>query len=229
MQKKILIAGAGILALALIFVALGSNRRENAENLAKIDTFGYVEANAENGEIADHIIGGDIEGAKNGKKVVIEYADFSCPFCARMVSNMKELLKQRGKDFVVIFRNYVLRDHQNSMAAASAAEAAGLQGYWQPYYETLFVNSAVWVEASVEKRGEIFANLFKAVTKGKGDVEQFKKDIMSERVKKKIAFDEYAADKLKVSGTPYVFVRDRRINLDGIKTLQDFVDLFKNV
>lgn len=69
--------------------------------------------------------------------LVIEYADFECPFCALLGVR----LARRGLRSV--FRHFPVRSsHPRAWAAACAAEAAGLQGRFWEMHDSLFADQA---------------------------------------------------------------------------------------
>jgi protein-disulfide isomerase len=65
--------------------------------------------------------------------VVIEYADFECPFCAALHGRLG------GRRLSVAFRHFPVRSsHPRAWAAACAAEAAALQGRFWAMHDCLF-------------------------------------------------------------------------------------------
>src|SRR3977135_4051852 len=60
-------------------------------------------------------------------RLVVEYADFECPFCALVGARLDERPLRR------VFRHFPVRSsHPRAWAAACAAEAAALQGrFWE--------------------------------------------------------------------------------------------------
>lgn len=224
MKKIIIILISAGLFGGLVFVSLLSKKAEEQKR-EQVDTYSIVEPSEINGEIGDHVIG------KMGKdkKVIIEYADFQCQGCASVSIRMKKLLEKMGDKIVIVYRNYLISYHKNATAAASAAEAAGLQGYWQPYADLLFANQNEWSDLDHTERGEKFVSFFVKASQGKGDIQKFKQDLTSQRVQKKIKFDGWAGDKVGVTGTPSIFYKDKKIDFSKAKSEDEFIDLFKNL
>lgn len=75
------------------------------------------------------------------------------------------------------------------MAAASAANAAALQGYWKPYKDLLFANQSDWFYSTGNELQQQLETYFEKASDGKGDLTKFREDMKSEKVAKKIAFD----------------------------------------
>jgi protein-disulfide isomerase len=67
--------------------------------------------------------------------VVIEYADFECPYCAAQSLRLSNARLRR------VFRHFPVRSsHPRAWAAACAAEAAALQGRFWEMHELLFAD-----------------------------------------------------------------------------------------
>lgn len=213
-----------ILAIVALFIGIVIWRSiDKTNNANNYDVNSAIEANADNGGIADHVKG-DLEKAK---VVIFEYADYQCSACASHNPRVNKLLSEYGDDLAIVYRNYLLSYHQNGTAAASAAEAAGLQGYWEEYADKLFTNQAVWSSASGDERTQIFVDFFNAVTDGKGDEAKFINDLKSEAVKKKISFDNSLADRVNITETPSFYLNGEKIVFEGAKGEEGFLNVFR--
>src|SRR5262249_16978186 len=75
-----------------------------------------------------HILGPDSAPAK-----LEEFGDFECPPCGAFHPMLVQMHKEFGDKLQITFREFPLVPaHQHAIAAASAAEAAGLQGkFWE--------------------------------------------------------------------------------------------------
>ena len=144
----------------------------------------------------------------------------------------------------MVYRSFLLSYHKNGTAAASAAEAAGLQGYWKEYADKLFAEQAEWEYASASERTALFNKYFEEVTEGAGDMDKFNEDLASEAVSKKISFDMGIAKRIDVGGTPAfyidgqlidwgnageVIVNGKTITWDSARSGDDFVKLLKDI
>ncbi len=189
------IAGIGI---AGYFVIDGNNK---ATNYNDYDFFTVIEPSKDNGWIGDHV-----KGDKNAPVLIFEYADYQCPGCGAINPKINKLIEELKGKLAVVYRSFLLSYHQNGTAAASAAEAAGLQGYWKPYADKLFAEQSEWEYASPSERTAYFNKYFEEVTGGKGDMEKFSADIASDNVSKKINFDMGIAKRVNVEATPAFYV-----------------------
>jgi protein-disulfide isomerase len=67
--------------------------------------------------------------------LVIEYADFECPYCAVLSSRLT------ARELRRVFRHFPVRSsHPRAWPAACAAEAAGLQGRFWEMHDLLFAD-----------------------------------------------------------------------------------------
>ncbi len=206
---------AGFLALLCV------NLMSKHQNQIKWDDYNlnsYIGPNEFNGEIGDNV-----KGDKDKAKVfIVEYADFQCPGCASLNNYVNKIPEKFDYKVAVIYRNFVMSYHQNGTAAASAAEAAGLQGYWKEMGNLLFSNQANWQYADVDERTDLFISYFKTASNNKGNIDKFKDDMKSKNVQKKIGFDQDIATRIDVPGTPSLYLNGERLDYSSTKTEDDF-------
>ena len=203
--KGFSIAGTivGILVVTLIGIAAFSviDGNNKATNYNDYDFTSIIAPDPHNGNIGDHV-----KGDPNAPVIIVEYADFQCGYCALMNPRVNKIVEEANGKLAVVYRNYLLSYHQNGTAAASAAEAAGLQGYWKEYTDKLFTNQDEWAYASASERTALFDKYFEEVTDGKGDLEKFNKDLASPDVSQKISFDMGIGKRINISGTPSFYI-----------------------
>ncbi|MBQ2695026.1 thioredoxin domain-containing protein [Candidatus Saccharibacteria bacterium] len=195
------IVGVVVVAFIAVMTVLVIDGNNRATNFSNYDFNSIIEADEHNGEIGDHV-----KGSADAPVLIFEYADFQCPGCSSMNPYVNQAVEEMDGKLAVVYRNYLLSYHPNATAASSAAEAAGMQGYWKPYADMLFAHQDEWEDANSSERAEIFSEYFEKVSDGKGDLEKFKEDIASENVSKKINFDMGIGKRVGVEGTPAFFV-----------------------
>ena len=216
-----------IVAIIIAFVGIVgwriADKKANQIDYSKYDSNAIIEANEDNGGISDHI-----KGSADAPVLIYEYADYQCSGCASANPRINKLIEEYAGKLGVVYRNFLLSYHQNGTAAASAAEAAGLQGYWKGYADKLFANQSVWASASGDTRTDMFVDLFTNVTDGKGDVDKFISDMNSAEVKAKINFDMGLAEDLDIPGTPSFFLNGERIDISNISGEDAFMELMRS-
>lgn len=216
--------------VALIGVSIYQNGRSTID-YDQYDLGAVLDANEESGEIGEMIVGNPDAPVK-----IFEYGDYQCTACAPMNPYVKKLVEEYGGKVAVVFRTYILSYHNNGTAAASAALAAAAQGYWSEYKDLLFTNQNDWYYSDAATRQEQFEQYFEQVSKGKGDLEQFRTDMNSEAVKKKIEFDRGVYEKVTAADgeddqwTPMFYIGGELIDQrsmstdDFLKVLRDKID-----
>ncbi|MBR5389008.1 thioredoxin domain-containing protein [Candidatus Saccharibacteria bacterium] len=212
-NRTLLIILITVIALfigAIVFVPQLTKKSSDDEDgtstvidISEYDVNTYIEGNEDNGGISDHVRGADI---KTAKVILFEYADYQCSGCATVTPWIGEVLEDYKDEVAIVYRSLPLTSiHPNAIAAASAVEAAGLQGYWEEYADLVFANQAEWFYATGSKRTEYFASYFNTVTNGAGDVNKFRSDMAGDAVKAKVNFDRALAESLNITGTPTFF------------------------
>ena len=164
-------------------------------DLSKVDISKEIPATADSGNIAEHV-----HLKSDSKVTLVEYGDYQCPGCKTASNRIKAIAEEYKGKINLVFRNYPLVSiHPNALAAASVAEAAGLQGkYWQ-MHDLLYDKQDEWTSSTANDRMDYFIEYANEL---KLNIDQFKKDIESEKVKAKIKYDQAIGAKAKVSGTP---------------------------
>jgi protein-disulfide isomerase len=132
----------------------------------------------------DHVRGPD------AASLVIEYADFECPYCAALVARMAGLSLRR------VFRHFPVRSaHPRAWPAACAAEAAGLQGRFWEMHDLLFADQARLEDPHLWERARALDL----------DLERFDGDRRSTRVRARVRRDFESGVRAGVVTTPTVF------------------------
>ena len=206
-SKAGIIATITALTFVIVAVALVISANTSTINYNDYDLFSIITPNSHNGQIGDNI-----KGDKDAPVLIFEYADFQCPGCASMNTRINDAIKEADGKLAIVYRNYLLSYHRNGTAAASAAEAAGLQGYWKPYADKLFSEQAEWEYSTGSERTALFDKYFTEITDGKGDLSKFHKDIASDQVSQKISFDMGIGKHIGISATPAFFIDGQLID-----------------
>ncbi len=169
-----------------------------------------VAASEDTGGIAEHV-----RGSAEAPVIIHEYANFQCSHCALMNPVVEQAVAESNGQLAVVFRNMTWAAMQNSKAAASAAEAAGLQGFWDAYADKLFEEQAEWSYADGAERTDLFKKYFEEVAGEQGDVARFEADMSGEAVAKKISFDLGMANQAGAEATPAFYIDGQLIDLNG--------------
>ena len=126
--------------------------------------------------------------------LLIEYADFECPFCASLH------VKLAGLRLRVVFRHCPVRSsHPRAWPAACAAEAAAIQGRFWEMHDLLFSDQGRLDDPHLWHRAEELGL----------DVERFEADRRSEAVVERVRRDFSSGVRAGVVTTPTVFAGGR--------------------
>lgn len=221
-MKKMIWVTVGVATVVVVLAVIFLTRQEQVSVQNEIMV-------AEVGEIGDHVIG-DAEAPV----IIYEYMDYQCEHCANLNLELNNLLKDYNGKVALVVRTYVRTGSKNGFAAATAAEAAGLQGCFQEYKDLLLLRQNDWADSDPATRQQQFERYFEQVSDGNGDLEQFRADINSEKVARKLEFDENLAKAAKLTHVPLLFVNNTRIELDemGVNlmgTLREKIDFSLNL
>ena len=217
MNKKSWIIFA-IIVVAIVggMVYVSTQNRLNVSDINNDQLNTAIGAESRNGNIADHEI-----GSKDAKVTIIEYADYQCPGCGTAAPKAKALTEKYKDHVRLIFRNFpIASSHPNARAAAAAAEAAGLQGKFWEMNELLYANQDAWKNANATERDNIFKSYAEQL---KLNIDQYKTDVASNRVKNKIDFDMALGRKHGVAATPTFYVNGKNTEMDSSGSIESSV------
>lgn len=217
MTKRSWIIFVGIVVGLLAVLIIASRSNQALVDVSGVDVFATQTPNEKNGSIGDNVYGNP-----EGKVVIIEYGDFQCPGCGQAHAIIKPYLEEQKGNVKFIFRNYpIVNAHPNARAAASAAEAAGLQGKYWEMHNKLYDNQSDWSYLNANSRTDKFVDYAKSLGL---DGDKFKADMTSEAINNKVNYDFAMAKKQGVDGTPTFFIDgklvDPKITTDSDKFKQ---------
>jgi len=160
-------------------------------------------------------------GPENAPVKIEEFGDFECPPCGLFHPILKQMHQEFGDKLHITFREFPLPTHNHAIPAASAAEAAGMQGKFWEMHALIFENQNTWkTEFDVRP-------VFEGYAKRIGlDVERFKRDVNSDRVEQRIFLDGKRARSMDVNSTPTVFLNGREVPFQSLPadTLRVLID-----
>lgn len=154
--------------------------------------------------------GAPVLGPANALVTIVVFADFQCPFCARVQPTLAELRTRHPEDVRFVFRHMPLVMHRQARPAAKAAIAADRQGKFWAMHDALFA-----VGGRIDEKG-----VRKAAKMLRLDRRRFDRDRASAEVEAIVAEDERIAKAFGVRGTPAFFVNGR--SLSGAQPLESF-------
>jgi protein-disulfide isomerase len=139
------------------------------------------------------------KGAAKALVTIVEFSDFQCPYCSRVVPTMERLVKEYPDKVRIFFKQNPLPFHDKAQLAAEAALAAGAQGKFWKMHDELFANQSALDRPALEKyAAKIGLNMSK-----------FKAALDKHTYKAAVEKDLADARDLGVQGTPNFFINGR--------------------
>ena len=154
---------------------------------------------------------GPSKGPAEACVTVVEFSDFQCPFCSKVVPAVDKLLVTWPQDVRVVFRNNPLDHHCNprldkpfhpyACGAARAAVCAQEQGAFWKMHDTLFANQTRLREPDL-------LGYATALGLGRDELAQC---MNSDRPGATLKADLALAAEVGIRGTPALFMNGRKI------------------
>jgi protein-disulfide isomerase len=135
---------------------------------------------------------GVVLGNPDGKRVLVEFTDYNCPYCEASLKDVKQLVAEDA-ELKVVIREWPI--FEGSDVASRMALAAGLQGKYRAFHDAMFQTGDVMAAAKL-------AGL---------DMARAEADAASPAVSTEIARNLEFARALGFSGTPAWIAGDKPI------------------
>ena len=151
-------------------------------------------------------------GAEDAPVVVVEYADFQCPYCEQFASGAARQLKE---DYVepgqvrFVFRHLAFIGDESTWAA-EASECANEQGRFWDYHDKVFEEQAGENQGAFGKE-----NLKRFAAELGLDTVQFNQCLDSGEYRSKVREEVKEAQRRRINSTPSVLVNGRLIQNGG--------------
>lgn len=155
--------------------------------------------------------GEPIFGPSVAPVTIVEFSDFQCPFCQRVQSTLKALLKEYPDSVRLVYRDFPIPQlHKDAKKAAEAARCAAEQGKFWEYHDLLFANRTQQKDPDLKRYA---ADL-------KLDTDRFAQCFATGRYTKVVERGITDGKKAGVTGTPTFFING--IPLAGAHPLEQF-------
>lgn len=129
--------------------------------------------------------------------VIVEFADFECPYCQQSAPIIRKLLANYENEIYFIYRDFPITElHPNAFTAALAGQCAGEQGLFWPLHDLMFANQES-LNSDFIKKLAVKAGL---------DAGTFNTCLDNKKYSQEVLGDFESGVNLGVSGTPTFFV-----------------------
>ncbi len=147
--------------------------------------------------------GSPAEGGAPGAPVtIVEFSDFQCPFCGRVVPALQKAKETYGDKLRIVFRQFPLNIHPMAPKAAEAALCAADQGKFWEMHDAMFADQQKLAVPDLKAKAAAIgleAAKFEGCLDGGGKAQVVQRDLAD-------------GQKAGVSGTPAMFVNGRFIS-----------------
>lgn len=216
MKNLKIIIGIFVVIVAVFLLAKGGYK--NTEE--KVETANTGQASALEIKANDWV-----SGTSTAKVTLVEYLDFECEACGAYYPITTQLKEEFKDDMRLVVRYFPLPGHKNSRTAAHSVEAAGKQGKFWEMYNILFTKQSEWSEKPVANQDQFEKYAVEAGV----NIEQWKKDVVSDDVKKRVEDSYREAVSLNLQGTPSFFLNGKKIeNPKGYESFKLLIEKAKN-
>jgi protein-disulfide isomerase len=142
-------------------------------------------------------------GAANAPVTVVEFSDFQCPFCARVMPTLKRIRETYGDRVRIVWKDFPLTSiHPQAFKAAEAGQCAREQGKFWELHDRMFTNQQA-LEPDALKKYAADAGV---------DTARFNACLDSSKYGERVQEHMGLGTKLGVSSTPTTFVNGRLVS-----------------
>ena len=143
---------------------------------------------------------GPSKGPEDAPITLVEFSDFECPFCVRVLPTIEQVQQTYGDQVRIVYRQFPLNAiHPNAQLSAEASLCADAQGKFWEMHDAIF-----------ETRGKAGADRLKTMASDLGmDSDLFGTCLDSGRFRGQVAADVEAGRQAGVTGTPALFINGR--------------------
>lgn len=170
---------------------------------------------------------GVVKGKADASVLVVEFSDFSCPFCARFATEVFPVLDSlyvRTGKVRWVFVDFPLPIHPNAPMAAELARCALDQGLFWPVHDAFFAHSREW---SFQKKDEALSTLLRLAAEAGADTAALQGCYVSGEYRELVRENTQYALALGIRVTPS-FVINGQVLKEGFLSVEEFRSLLED-
>jgi protein-disulfide isomerase len=139
-------------------------------------------------------------GGADAPITIVEFSDFTCPYCAALRPVLERWVKAREGRAKLVYKPFPIVSHPRAMEAAEAAEFAREKGKFWPMHDLLF-------ESSRPQSDDDLARLAERLGLS-GD--ELRQALASKRFRPRIFASQAEARAAGLAGTPTLYINGRK-------------------
>jgi protein-disulfide isomerase len=155
-----------------------------------------------------------VHGAENAPVTITIFDDFQCPYCARLVPTLDQVLAAYPTQVRMVYKHFPLSMHKFAKAAAIASIAARNQGKFWPLHDKLFANYNKLNDALIRELAESVGL----------DMVRFDKDMADPALQREVAADTQLGTQAGVRGTPAVYINGKQLKDRSLKGFKQMIN-----
>lgn len=155
-----------------------------------------------------------VKGEANAPVTITLFDDFQCPYCAKLVPTLNQVMAAYPKQVKVVFKHFPLSMHKFAQQAAVASIAARNQDKFWPFHDQLFANYNKLNDAKIRELAENVEL----------DMERFEQDLVNPALFQEVNNDMQLGAKAGVRGTPAVYINGRQLKDRSINGFKQMID-----
>jgi protein-disulfide isomerase len=162
------------------------------------------------------------KGPRNAPVKIVEYKDFQCPFCAKVIPTLKQVEKNHQGKVAIVFKHFPLSSQCNPDMGRDMHPAACLAAYWSiaaedqgkfwEFEEIVFNNFSQMMPQDGELDARLKAleeNLKKYAKEAGVDVAKAEAFVKAKKYEPRLKKDMAEAKAAEVRGTPSMYINGR--------------------
>jgi protein-disulfide isomerase len=154
-------------------------------------------------------------GPRDAKVTLVVFADFQCPFSARLAATLRDLRARFPRDLRLVSKQLPLPFHQHAALAAEAAFAAQAQGKFWELHDTLYKNQQALDRDSLYQHAQTLGL----------NAARFQRALDDGTYRAQVEADKKQAAALGINATPTMVINGRKLSgaqpLDAIAAVVD--------
>lgn len=142
-------------------------------------------------------------GDPAAKVAIVEFSDFTCPFCRQLRPALEAWIQSRAGRVKLFYKPFPIEGHPNALEAAEAGEWARDHGVFWPMHDAMFMNP--------DHTPDVLADLARTAGQDEADLRDA---LSSHRYLSKVRASQAEARAAGLHGTPTLYLNGRHHLLD---------------
>ncbi len=145
-------------------------------------------------------------GDPSAKVAIVEFSDFTCPYCRLVRPTLEAFVKARPGRVKLFYKPYPIESHPGALDAAQAGEWARDKGLFWPMHDAIFGDPSA-------RSPDALAELARGVG---GEPDDLRAALSDGRWVAKVRASQEEAKKAGITGTPTLFMNGRTLVLGEV-------------